>query len=115
MYGVYFSLAGTLITVAGNILLLPVIGYFGSVISMLTCYLVMCFLAYFYGQKNYPIPYNYRQILIYCIIASIISIGSFYVKLDNFVADSLLNISITILFVLIVYLIEWKKLNKNPA
>jgi len=112
MYGVYFAVAGTFIIILGNILLLPLIGYDGSAYSMTACYFIMCLLAYYIGTKKYPIPYNIRLISAYIAISASLSIGSFYFKLQNFMADSLLNIALTFAFVGIVYLIErhyWSK------
>ena len=115
MYGVYFSLAGTCITVVLNLLLLPVIGYMGSAIAMLACYSIMCALAYYFGQRLYPVPYKLGPVFIYLVISIVVSVGSFFVQHASFAIDSLLNIAFTLVLVLIIFLFERKKWKRTHA
>ncbi len=61
--GIYISGAGALITIFGNLLLIPLLGYYGAAWATLLCYAGMLALSYFMGQKHYPIPYDYIKIL----------------------------------------------------
>jgi O-antigen/teichoic acid export membrane protein len=110
IYGTYFTVAGAVITIVGNILLIPHIGYTGSAISMVLCYFFMCLICYYYGQKKYPIPYNFKKLIPHLLISVIIIWLSFLVKLENFWIDSLFNIVITLILFIVVYILEFKPL-----
>ncbi len=68
-WGAWIAIAGTAITIIGNIWLIPRIGVMGSAWSALACYLVMCILAYLQGQKHYPIPYNISRMFLWIAMA----------------------------------------------
>ena len=83
IYGTYFSMLGTLITVIANLLLIPVIGYEGSVIAMILGYSLMCFICYYYGKKHFPIPYNFSLLFIHTIVAIVIVALAFNFQPQN--------------------------------
>lgn len=64
-YALYISVFGAILTIAGNILLIPILGYHGSAWATLLCYASMLVASYYYGQKQFPIPYNVRKIALY--------------------------------------------------
>ena len=113
IYGTYFTVAGAIITVIGNLLLIPVIGYTGSAISMVLCYFTMSALCYYYGQKKYPIPYNFKKLLPHLLVSIAIIWLSFVVKLENFWIDSIFNILITLILFIVVYMVEFRPLLKK--
>jgi len=113
-YGIYFTLLGLGVIVLGNLIFLPILGLLASAYSGLLGYLVMCFAAYIVGRKFFPIPYRVLPTGTYLITAFTISVAGFYIKLRNFWADTSFNLLITTLFILVVFLIEKKKLiNKS--
>ncbi|MCU0419828.1 MAG: oligosaccharide flippase family protein [Cyclobacteriaceae bacterium] len=57
-YGTWITLAGALVTILGNALLVPQLGYAGSAYAAVLCYLVMLVLCYLSGQRHHPIPYR---------------------------------------------------------
>jgi O-antigen/teichoic acid export membrane protein len=57
-YGTYLTFAGAAITVAGNVALIPVLGYMGCAIAFLASCAAMTVLCYVLGQKYYPVPYR---------------------------------------------------------
>ncbi|TAH17479.1 MAG: polysaccharide biosynthesis protein [Cytophagales bacterium] len=69
-FSVIFSGIGASITVLGNLLLIPILGYMGSAVVTLLCYFTMSALCYVYGQKYYPIPYPLKAIFAYIGFAS---------------------------------------------
>ena len=80
-------------------------GYMGAAWATLVCYASMMVLSYIWGQKNYPIPYNFKKNLAYILTSIIIVYLSFYVfKRNIFAGDSLL-----VLYVLAAVLLEWKE------
>jgi O-antigen/teichoic acid export membrane protein len=57
LMGAWIALTGALITIAGNIVLIPLIGVAGSAWAALACYLFMTVAAIWQGRVHYPIPY----------------------------------------------------------
>lgn len=110
-FGTYFSLLGAGITIFGNILLIPVLGYLGCAIASIVCFLAMCIACYIYGQKYYPIPYNFRPLLLYTLAALLLIYLSFQFEMKNILVDNIINISVVLGFAAVVYFIERKKLS----
>lgn len=59
-YGVLITGLGATVTIVGNALLIPQIGYWGCVWAILASYATMCGLCYYWGQRYYPVPYAMR-------------------------------------------------------
>ncbi len=89
-YGAYISVAGAVITLVLNFLLIPLISYKGSAIATLAAYGSMMVLSYFLGQRNYAIPYDIRKIGGYLMLAVVFSALSFYVFEGNLIIGSAL-------------------------
>ena len=68
-YGAYISLFGAALTVVLNILLIPSYGYFGAAWVTLITYFSIAAISYWFGQKNYPVPYKLKRFFIYLIFA----------------------------------------------
>ncbi len=66
-YGSYISIFGAAITLLANFLLIPQLGYTGSALATLACYLSITVASYYLGKKQYPIPYPMAQIMLYLI------------------------------------------------
>jgi len=112
-FGTYFSILGAIITVCGNLWLIPILGYLGCALASIACYLLMCIACYSFGQRYFPIPYNFKPLLAYTLVALVLTYLSFQVRLSNLLLDHVLNISIVVLFTAVVFLIEWKKFSKQ--
>lgn len=72
-YGLYISVIGAIITIALNIVVIPRYSYVGAALCTTVTYLCMISLSYFWGQKNYPIPYTVSKISLYLLSAIILS------------------------------------------
>jgi O-antigen/teichoic acid export membrane protein len=101
-FGMYFSITGAVITIALNIIFIPIFGYMASAWITLIAYLSMTLLSYFYGKKHYPVPYNIRKVSFYIIISIVLSMLSYSFFKGNYYVSSILFI----LFVGIIYLLE---------
>jgi O-antigen/teichoic acid export membrane protein len=78
-FGLYISVAGAIITIVLNFVLIPKYSYMGSAwVSMLT-YFVMMAISYVLGQKYYPIPYNFQRIVLYMVLSTVLVGLSFWV------------------------------------
>ncbi len=88
-FGAYLSLAGALITIVLNLVLIPKISYFGSAWATLVCYFSMCLLSYLFSRRHYPIYYNWKYISFYLFLA----LGLFFLwhswHDNNFIMSSL--------------------------
>ena len=66
-YGTWLASIGALVTVMLNRLLIPQLGYWGSVWATVASYATMSGLCYYWGQKYYPIPYRLGRQLLYVV------------------------------------------------
>ena len=64
-YGTVIVSLGALVTLALNVVLIPRLGYWGSVWATVVSYATMSGLCYYWGQQHYPIPYQLGQLLLY--------------------------------------------------
>jgi len=71
-YGAAITIAGAVITIILNILLIPVLHYWGAAIATFTCYLFMMVSSYYFGQKYYPVPYAVKKMISYLALVSIV-------------------------------------------
>lgn len=110
IYGTYFAGIGAIITLIGHLWLvkIPSIGYFGSAISALACYFVMCLLCYFKGRKVFHVPYNFAKPAVYLVLALAVIYGSNLISLNSAWWQYAIDITITAGFLLIMYLFERK-------
>lgn len=69
IWGTWFSLAGLVITVALNVVLVPRLGYMGCAWASLACYGFMMLLSYFVGRTKHPLRYPVRRMLSYFVFA----------------------------------------------
>lgn len=104
MYGAYFSIVGTIIIVAINILFVPAFSYMASAWAGFICYFVMMVISYYYGQKYMPIKYDLKSIGIYVGVAMGLYALSFLVNTPY----TLLNLAYktVLLMVFLVLLIK---------
>jgi O-antigen/teichoic acid export membrane protein len=68
-YGAYFAVFGAVLTITFNFLLIPKMGYMGAAWATLICYALMMLASYLTGQKNYPVPYETKKMLLYSFFA----------------------------------------------
>lgn len=106
LYGAYLSVAGSVVTIALNILWIPrspdhyLSGYMGSAWATFIGYGGMMVLSYFLGQRHYKVPYKLLKISFYLMFAVALYVISVVLRPDGTVARLALN---TLL--LLVYLV----------
>ncbi|MDH3697091.1 MAG: oligosaccharide flippase family protein [Flavobacteriaceae bacterium] len=104
--GAIISCIGAVLTIVINIMLIPKIGYLASALATLAAYGSMMTISYFWGKRQYPIPYNMRKIGFYLITSILFSALVFYV----FNRNILIGISFWLLFLALVYKLEGREL-----
>jgi len=82
-FGAIFSITGCIITIALNIIFVPVYGYVASAWATLICNLVMMLMSYYFERKYRPIPYDMKSIGIYFGLAMLLYAISYYVEINN--------------------------------
>lgn len=102
IFGTILAGIGAIITLLGNIILLPQYGYMGAVYSMLISFITMTILSYLLGQKYYKIHYDIKSISIYFLIAGLLFIVNLQLKEFNSVFKFILNCFMLIIYVIIV-------------
>jgi len=113
-YGMYFSIFGAVITVALNILLIPIYGYIASAWITLIAYGTMMLLSYFYSRKHYKIHYNIPKISFYLGLSVSLSFISFYKFQQNYIFSTfMLIILLGIVYRKEIIPLSEEKSNKN--
>ncbi|HEX2845803.1 MAG TPA: polysaccharide biosynthesis C-terminal domain-containing protein [Chitinophagaceae bacterium] len=72
MMGAAITLAGAVLTIVLNIILIPRFHYFGAAIATFCCYLFMMIVSYIMGQKYYPVPYPRKKLIAYLVMVVLI-------------------------------------------
>lgn len=72
LMGAAITIAGALITIGLNILLIPKFHYWGAAVATFSCYLFMMIVSYVLGQKYYPVPYAKKKMMAYLVLVSLI-------------------------------------------
>ncbi|MBX3256327.1 MAG: polysaccharide biosynthesis protein [Chitinophagaceae bacterium] len=67
--GAWITIAGTIITILINYIFIPKYSYVASAWATFFCYLTMMVSCYVWGQKEYPVPYAWKKLLAYIVIA----------------------------------------------
>lgn len=110
IYGAYIATFGSVLTLILNFALIPVMGYMGSAIAVLVCFVSMTIISYYYGQKYFPVNYDLKKMGIYFFV-SLGLVAIFYVvKTDSFVLQLLKGSVLMIVFFVMVFLGERKEL-----
>ncbi len=109
-YATIITVAGAIITIVANYVLIPIAGYMGSSWATLLCYLSMAAICYALGQKFYPIPYNIAKSLGYIVVTTLlVYIVNGLVLIDQWAATAF-HLGVLLLYIMIVYFIEKKQL-----
>jgi O-antigen/teichoic acid export membrane protein len=101
-YGAVIAIAGSVVTIATNIILVPRLSYAGAAWGHLFCYMIMMVISYFWGKKFYSIPYNLKRIFLYVFSALVLFAVSRYLSPAEQTTRLLLNGFIFILFTIMV-------------
>ncbi len=115
IYGTYYALIGAIITLLGNLLLIKEIGYYGSAVTALVCYGVMSLLCYLKGKNTFPIPYNFKPLFGYLIIAILIIYGVDLIKLDTKWLSYGVKLLITAVFTGTMFFLEGRKIKYKSS
>jgi len=66
-FGTYIGVAGAVLTIALNFVLIPLMGYTGSAWATLACYFLMAGLCWWLGERHFPVPYPVGRLLLWLL------------------------------------------------
>ena len=110
-FGTIFTVVGAAITITGNILLIPIMGYMGCVIAFLTSSFVMLALCYAFGNRYYPVPYNVRSATLYILGGGLLILGVWLFPISNLWLAVPIHMALFGLFTVLVLLAERETLH----
>lgn len=114
-YGAYIALIGAVITLIGNYLLVPILGYKGAAWTTLICYFSISLLCYLIGQKFYPVAYKVKRIGFYILFSLGLYVVMYY--LQNNIQSIMLRLSVNtaliIVYIILCYVLDFKKIIKQ--
>jgi O-antigen/teichoic acid export membrane protein len=105
-FGTWITIGGALITIAGNYLLIPYMGYTGSSWAALLCYAFMALVCYLFGQRHFPIPYKTTTMLAYLIGTFFLAIVVNLFPISNPWLSAFIHTLLILVYLVVVYLIE---------
>lgn len=110
IFGTYYALIGAIVTLVGNILLIPILGFYGSTLTSLLCYAIMCALCYFKGKQIFPIPYNFKPLFLYLALSLVVIYGVDLIVIENQWLSYGFDLFVTAIFAVFMYFREGKSL-----
>ena len=112
-FGAVIGGIGAIIAVAGNIILVPHVGYIGAAISSFVCFLLMTVLSYGLGQKYYPVNYSVLRILAHITFAVLLVWISGMLSIHNELFNLTVKGAIFASYIAFLYFAERKDLIKT--
>lgn len=89
-YAVFTTGLAGLVTIGGNLILIPIIGYMGSAWTTLAAYVTMTIASYLWSRRHYAVPYDIPRFFIYITVGSVISFGSYFLFYEEIIINLLL-------------------------
>ena len=107
-YGVYITFVGLAFTVIGNVMLIPSMGILGAAITTLIAYTGMFFASMYWGQKHYPVPYNWGKLSAFVLGATAVVWVIYYTGISN----TAIKLLIGGLYLIVMVMVERRGLFK---
>jgi O-antigen/teichoic acid export membrane protein len=109
-WGTILAVAGAVITIFANYLLIPAYGYEGSSWATLICYGFMTIACYLLGQRFFPVPYRVWKGIAYIAATTLLVYGVNSIEVSNTWLALSFHAGVVIAFLVVVFLIERKEL-----
>jgi len=84
-FGAIFSTIGCLSIILINIVFIPIYGYMACAWASFICNFIMMLLSYIFGQKYYPIKYDFKSILLYLFVTIGLYCAGTFIFIDNII------------------------------
>ncbi len=112
MYGLYISVLGAAVTILLNIWWIPKISYMGCAWATFSCYAFMVMLCYYWGQRQFPIPYPIKRISIFIVLALVIYAVSTLFSFQKLIYSLIFNTLLFALYILSIWKLEGQRLKQ---
>jgi len=99
LFGIYITLAGAVVTVLINVLLIPTYGYMASAWAHIASYGTMIIMSFIFAEKRYKINYNMERLLPYFIIAIVLVLFKIFFPYPNLFTELVINSVFIVLFI----------------
>lgn len=109
-YGSWISIFGAVVTIVLNIVLIPLMGYEGSALVTLVCYVSMSVASFYLGQKYYPIPYGVKRSVAYILGTVVLTYLVMALKIDDLVLSASFHFMAVLIFLGAVFFLEKKNI-----
>ena len=110
IYGAYIASFGAVITLVLNFLLIPKIGYMGSAIAVLVCFVSMTVISYYYGQKYFPVNYDIKKMGLYFGFTLVLFFLFCLIPFQSLFIQLFIGTIFFLIFMVIIYFGERKEL-----
>ena len=107
-YGMFISVLGALITIGVNITFIPKIGFMACAYATVFAYASMMLVSVYLGRKYYPVPYDFKRIIVYLIGGTSLAFLSYF----QFERNILIGTIFLCLFIIVVILLDGKELKQ---
>ena len=105
IFGAFFGIGGTLITLFLLFILIPQYGIIGGGISIMIGYGLMMVVSYFIGKKFYPVSYSLKRIGTIVLGGLVVYLVDFWIQLDasfySFIFKGVIFASYIVFFLLV--------------
>jgi len=98
IYGAWITLVGVAVTIAVNVIFVPVFGYIAAAWAHIACYLSMVGVSYLVGQKYYPIKYESGKIFMYIALAIVLLFVSRLLEGGNIIINMAVDTLLLFIF-----------------
>ena len=102
-YAAIISTIGALLTLALNIVFIPIYGYMAAAWTTLVCYGSMMMISFYFGQVHFKIPYKIKSILIYFGLALGIVLFSTFIDVKMYNNIQIDNTVLFMLYIIFMY------------
>ena len=110
-FATIIPIAGAILTLLLNYILIPKFGYVGAAWATLGCYFSMVVMSNIIGQKHYFVPYNKRKIIGYIVISVILCLLGLFIlnNVANVYVQYILRFILLILFFVFAWWLDLKQ------
>ncbi|MDA3614487.1 oligosaccharide flippase family protein [Polluticaenibacter yanchengensis] len=115
--GAYITLIGSAITVVFNFIFIPLWGYWACAWATFLCYGSMMVISYVWGQKHYRVPYAWKKLTAYIVIAVVAYLIHFGITslTGSLVLSTILGMVLLALYAAFIFKIEKAEFKKLPV
>jgi len=112
-FGTWITAGGAIITVLGNMILIPIFGYLGAALANLLTYFSMSIVCYAFGQKYFKIPYKVSKAFLHIFIGLGITFLSMQFSPKTFFYSIPFHLFLFLIYLIFVLVLERKNLPKR--